>query len=651
MDYEKRLIYRDEIDGLRAIAILAVIINHINKDIVSSGYLGVDIFFVISGYVITSSIIRRENKNFQNFILSFYERRIKRLIPLLIIFVIFTSLAICIFNSFPLFHLRTGIASLFGISNILLFKTSNGYFSPSANLNPFTHTWSLSLEEQFYFIYPVLLWVTGYARKNAKNTTNISILLLFLSSISLILFIYLYPINQNAAYFLLPSRFWEISAGGLVFIYMHGNSNIIKFIKKLPSSYIFIALIGVLFLPKSTAIFSTLLVVLLSCFLIVSINKKDLVFKLLTKKLFLKIGLMSYSLYLWHWAIISISYWTIGVSRWTIPFQIVLIFLISLISYKYIEKPIRNFNFQKRFFSLFFGFFIIMLAQLILIFLGIKGKRFIYSGDLSGLYKRDLLSRTVFFNNCNLARENFIHVLERKSCYSKNPNKRIFVIGDSHANMFTLPFKNLEQKKYTINNFTGNGCSFPILKEEKLNTSKVCFLEMGNTESWIRTNIAPGDIIFIGNARINKIFIDSYSDNKNLTLNKIYLNYFNRLNEFSEFVKKRGAEVHFLVDGPKFSGVSDAYCSIEWFRPIESLRKECFLGKKDFKEKRDYLIHFMTNEIDPNYEILHDYLDLICNKKNCIAIGYIDSDHISEDLGYAILKNSYLGRKIINIEY
>ena len=110
--------YRPEIDGLRAFAVIAVIINHFNKDILPGGYLGVDIFFVISGFVITSSLYQRPSKNFNDFISGFYERRIKRLIPTLSVFVLITSIGICLFNSEPGLSLKTGLTSLFGLSNL-----------------------------------------------------------------------------------------------------------------------------------------------------------------------------------------------------------------------------------------------------------------------------------------------------------------------------------------------------------------------------------------------------------------------------------------------------------------------------------------------------------------------------------------------------
>ena len=132
--------------------------SHFNKDLLPSGYLGVDIFFVISGYVITSSLADRQSKNFLDFLTGFYERRIKRLVPALVVFVLITSVLICLFNPDPKLALRTGCASLFGLSNYYLLKQSTDYFAASTELNTFTHTWSLGVEEQFYLFWPFLVW-------------------------------------------------------------------------------------------------------------------------------------------------------------------------------------------------------------------------------------------------------------------------------------------------------------------------------------------------------------------------------------------------------------------------------------------------------------------------------------------------------------
>ena len=160
--------YRPEIDGLRALAIVAVIINHFNKELLPSGYLGVDIFFVISGYVITSSLARRKSKNFWDFLVGFYERRVKRLIPALALCVTVTSNIIHLFIQNGGTYYLTGALSLIGISNIYIFSNVGDYWGYDASLNPFTNTWSLGVEEQFYLLFPFIIWFSGI-RKDKKK--------------------------------------------------------------------------------------------------------------------------------------------------------------------------------------------------------------------------------------------------------------------------------------------------------------------------------------------------------------------------------------------------------------------------------------------------------------------------------------------------
>ncbi len=210
--------YRPEIDGLRAFAVITVIINHFNKDILPGGYLGVDIFFVISGFVITSSLYQRPSKNFRDFISGFYARRIKRLVPALSLFVLITTIVICLFNPTPDLSLKTGITSLFGLSNIFLFRRSTDYFAQSTDLNVFAHTWSLGVEEQFYILFPFLIWFSGFGRQTKNGTRNLFLIVGALTIGSLIGFLHLYPINQSATYFLMPTRFWEMASGCLLFI-------------------------------------------------------------------------------------------------------------------------------------------------------------------------------------------------------------------------------------------------------------------------------------------------------------------------------------------------------------------------------------------------------------------------------------------------
>ena len=333
--------YRPEIDGLRGIAVIAVIINHFNRDILPSGYLGVDIFFVISGYVITSSLEGRKSKTLLHFLSGFYERRIKRLVPALAIFIISVSILISLFSINPSRELSTGIRALFGISNITLYRGSWDYFAQPASLNPFTHTWSLGVEEQFYFLFPFLIWFSGFGRQKKEGYRNLSLIVGLLSVISFSSFLYLNQFDKNAAYYLMPPRFWEMATGCLVFLGVKKNLFAIEALKRL-SSLFSIIMLGVFFLPKDTSLIATISIVVLSAFLIASLRKGTIIFNLLTTRKLVYIGLISYSLYLWHWGVLSISRLTIGVYWWLIPFQVSIMFILAILSYKLIETPIRK---------------------------------------------------------------------------------------------------------------------------------------------------------------------------------------------------------------------------------------------------------------------------------------------------------------------
>lgn len=178
--------YRPEIDGLRAVAVISVIVNHFNRDLLPSGYLGVDMFFVISGYVITASLYKTSAKSFVDFILGFYARQVKRLVPALVLCVLITGFLICLFDKTPRISLETGIASLFGFSNLYLLSQATNYFGELAQLNVFIHTWSLGVEEQFYVLFPFIIWLTGFGRQHRRGADNLFLVIGVLAVGSLI---------------------------------------------------------------------------------------------------------------------------------------------------------------------------------------------------------------------------------------------------------------------------------------------------------------------------------------------------------------------------------------------------------------------------------------------------------------------------------
>ena len=170
---QPQAVYQGHIDGLRAVAVLAVIANHYSKEFLPGGYLGVDVFFVISGYVITASLSARQRSNFGAFLLEFFTRRIKRLLPALTVCVLLTSLFISALDPEPRTSLITGISAIFGLSNLYLYQLSIDYFAPAAQSNAFTQTWSLGVEEQFYLLFPTLFWFTTRRNTGSSNSTLI----------------------------------------------------------------------------------------------------------------------------------------------------------------------------------------------------------------------------------------------------------------------------------------------------------------------------------------------------------------------------------------------------------------------------------------------------------------------------------------------
>jgi peptidoglycan/LPS O-acetylase OafA/YrhL len=344
MSQEKQYPYRPEIDGLRALAVTAVIVNHFNKELLPNGYLGVDIFFVISGFVITASMAGRPSENFCDFLMGFYTRRIKRLVPALILFVLVTSVLICLFNPNPGASLETGMAALFGVANLYLLQQSTDYFAPSTELNVFTHTWSLGVEEQFYFLFPFLVWCTGLGRQVRQGARNLFWVMGILSIASVIAFVYAHKTYQPAAYFLMPTRLWELGAGSLLFLSLKQFHRFLGVLERIPSWLVMAAIGVVLLAPIQLALPATFAVVVLTVVLIACLRPGTIAYRLFTHPKVVYVGLISYSLYLWHWGVLSLSRWTIGIHWWSVPFQIALMVLLAIASYRYVETPLRRSN-------------------------------------------------------------------------------------------------------------------------------------------------------------------------------------------------------------------------------------------------------------------------------------------------------------------
>ncbi|MDW3779161.1 acyltransferase family protein [Kluyvera cryocrescens] len=337
----ERLQYRKDIDGLRAIAVILVIIYHAFPSILTGGFIGVDIFFVISGYLITS-IIHREIVNNKFSIIEFYRRRIDRIYPSLLVVLI----ASYIFGWFTLLpdeyaqHGKLMAASSVFMTNIALFRGA-GYFDISSTLKPLLHLWSLGIEEQFYLVFPLALaLICKYSNK---------IIPWVISGIAISFAMNLFIHSQDEAFYLPQYRLWELLAGSLISL----TSTKIQFNKKLNSNLLsllgllFILLPALIFTPEKTFPGWLILFPIIGAMLVIIVGDTTFInAKILSSKPFVFIGLISYPLYLWHWPLLSFTFIIKGANQSPLAliFILFLSFLFAALTYSFIEKPLKKYK-------------------------------------------------------------------------------------------------------------------------------------------------------------------------------------------------------------------------------------------------------------------------------------------------------------------
>ena len=350
----KVLSYRPEIDVLRAWAVIIVVLYHLDISSFSGGFVGVDVFFVISGYLITRNIrVSLENETFS--LSKFYAQRARRLMPSLLVTLIL-SIVIGVYlmaSSHFLALAKNAFGATLSISNIFFWKQTS-YFDDALKLNPMMHTWSLSLEEQFYLLYPLLLiWLTH----KSKNRQNLAYSLGVASLISLVFSVWSTTYRSAFAFYMVPARLWEFSIGGLIWCLEDSRS---KKNTDLSSKSLKTNLSVALHILSLTTIFYACayldehdnfpgLLALLPClaaslFIYVSPQQHFLT-PLYLHRIWVKLGQMSYAIYLVHWPIITFYrhyHFNIELGLDS-QVQIILLTLISAYGlHIFIEQPLRK---------------------------------------------------------------------------------------------------------------------------------------------------------------------------------------------------------------------------------------------------------------------------------------------------------------------
>lgn len=333
--------YRSDIDGLRAIAIIPVVLFHAGFEYFSGGYVGVDIFFVISGYLITSIMLKEQETGIFT-IVNFYERRIRRIFPALF-FVMLACIPFAWVLLLPheLKEFGKSVISVSLFSSNIFFWLESDYFAADAELIPLLHTWSLAVEEQFYLIFPLIM-ITFWGLGKRCLFGIISIIAIF----SFALTEWGWRSFPEANFYLIHTRAWELLIGALVAFYLSSNKQAQGYNAELGSIFgLGLILFSVFFLNK-THPFPSLYALpptIGTALVILFTSRETLVYKLLSLKLFVFIGLISYSAYLWHQPIFTFSrvYFIDEPRSWLMGLLSILAFILAYLSWRFIESPFR----------------------------------------------------------------------------------------------------------------------------------------------------------------------------------------------------------------------------------------------------------------------------------------------------------------------
>jgi peptidoglycan/LPS O-acetylase OafA/YrhL len=342
-NHMRHLKYRPEIDGLRALAVLSVIVFHAGVSAIPGGFIGVDVFYVISGFLITKIILADLCENKFSFS-QFYSRRVKRLLPAALVLVV-TTVVFGYFILTPDKYIELAKSAIYAsvfMANVW-FANNSGYFDQSTEIAPLVHTWSLAVEEQFYLVFPIIVLLLY--RMWGIQGVRLGVAILIVGSLSAsILFTPTYP---NLAFYMLPTRAWELGVGAMLVFLPWRHIQATLFSNIAFAFGLAIILYGVFFISgqdQYPGVYA-LIPVIGSALLIVSAHSNGSIGnRILSFSPLALVGRFSYSAYLWHWPIVS--YYRIYVSeRGFVWYEVVLLIVASLgagyVSWKFVEERFR----------------------------------------------------------------------------------------------------------------------------------------------------------------------------------------------------------------------------------------------------------------------------------------------------------------------
>jgi peptidoglycan/LPS O-acetylase OafA/YrhL len=669
--------YRPEIDGLRALAVIAVWINHLNHRLLPGGFLGVDVFFVISGYVVTSSMLGRHENDWAEFLRHFYQRRFRRLMPALIANIVLVAVLFSVFVS-PLDEvripsLRTGLAALFGVSNLYLLKQGTNYFSASTQYNIFTHTWSLGVEEQYYLLWPIVLLLCGVGASLARHGLHrLIVVSSLLASASLLFYLLLsFAGKQDAAFFLMPARFWELGAGSLAFILhsrgLHEPAGKFPWLRQKLEWPLFAGLLSVLFLPDSHPVAGTVAVVLFTSAILSVIDSAGRLSRGLAHPFALAIGVRSYSLYLWHWPVIVLARWTWGISLLTVIPIVLVTSLLTLASYKLenffrYREPTGFLPSRPLFFYpilAILGGAVVFLLQGQLRWLFFAGRRI---GELNvNANIKSIQGTSVSTINC--FREPIAPV-DKGDADSKcraevsRDLPTLYFEGDSHTQaLIPLGEKIFQSGQYNVAFYARGGCPFPYFSPwpEQRHASeryRLCQPHYEARLARLLPALRKGDaLVLVSN------IAGSFLGMEEKSVQAAEASYERQISRLSKKLEEVGAHLILFAPIPTFFDRQEIVmpitaCSPEWYRPRWALAQECrpsFLKRSEhlkFSSRSELLFERLSDKFH-NVSIFRP-IDTICPESLLVCSShrgdemlYSDGNHLS-NYGASILYPEFM---------
>ena len=618
---------RTDIDTLRGISVISVIIFHINNSFFPYGYLGVDLFFVISGYVISKSIASSfKNRNFSFY--KFYLKRIKRILPalLLVLLISLISAAIILLSADLKRFSESLIASLGFVSNFYFWLTG-GYFSTNDQLKPILHLWSLSVEEQFYLFFPIFLFFL-YRFFNQLKYYLIGIILVSIISFSLNLY---FISHSDTVFFLFPARIWQFGIGASLAL-----SPKLK-IKNLwvDTIYLILAAFLIIYNFLNTVEFlpdATLMCIGLGLILFKKINEKNFLYNFFKIKPLIFTGLISYSLYLWHWPIISfLKYIYIeGIPYYIIFLSLVLIFILSILSWQFIEQPFL----YKYSNSTSIKFIVISFSLLLVTSVAI-----ISFNNIPSRYEKfpNILAKSIK-SSYDCPPIKYRKFKDTYGCYVNSNTKQSpknILLGNSHAYMYGWPF--IEYLKSLNQN--GIILQFSCLPYIDKNTSQDCLKKAKiRFNSIVKTK--NNENIFIGLTWYSNNLVDAEGNifiDKNFELRKKSLIF------LIDELEKNNKSVFLIgpIPTPNYDFASEYSRQIIFNGNKYKIKK----SRKEFEDEYKDIINFFVKKLGDNFLQPHKKL---CDNTNCYFADkngalFSDGNHLSK---YGSMKMLPLFKKL-----